>query len=237
MVEGVAELGWLEMVGRLALAALLGGLLGAEREFDGQDAGFRTHLLVVLGAALFGVLSVGGFDGFVAPTSDTNVRVDVTRIAAYVAPGIGFIGGGVILKYGGKVTGITTAASLWSAAAVGVASGLGEWQAAVATAGFTLFALEALQPVSRMLNRIGERRRSELAVELELDADLTAVVGLVTGLGTAEIRRMRFGTGPGEVRSVSVEFWHRPTRDEIAQLTADLHEIEGVRSVSLSGQT
>jgi putative Mg2+ transporter-C (MgtC) family protein len=117
MVEGAADLGWLETVARLALAGCLGGLLGLEREYDGQDAGFRTHLLVVVGSALFAVLSVGAFDDFLVPRADSNVSVDVTRIAAYVAPGIGFIGGGAILKHGGKVSGITTAASLWSAAA------------------------------------------------------------------------------------------------------------------------
>jgi putative Mg2+ transporter-C (MgtC) family protein len=142
-----------EVVGRLVLAAILGGLLGAERELDGQDAGLRTHLLLALGAALFGAVSVGAFDGFVDDSGATNVRVDVTRVASYVAAGIGFIGGGTILKHRGTITGITTATSLWTTAAVGLAAGLGFWVGALATTVLALVALRALQPLSNWLQR------------------------------------------------------------------------------------
>ena len=94
-----------DVIVRLVVAALLGGALGAEREFDGQDAGLRTHLLLCLGAALFGVTSVGAFADFAGDPNETNIRIDVTRIASYVAAGIGFIGGGTILKHRGTVTG------------------------------------------------------------------------------------------------------------------------------------
>lgn len=143
----------IEVVGRLVLAALLGGILGVERELDGQDAGFRTHLLLALGAALFGVVSVAGFSDFITDSGETNVQVDVTRVASYVAAGIGFIGGGAILKRGGSITGITTAASLWSGAAVGLAAGLGFWVGAIATAVIAVAALRGLKPLSRWLER------------------------------------------------------------------------------------
>jgi putative Mg2+ transporter-C (MgtC) family protein len=154
MVFSAATVGSLDLVGRLLLAALLGGVLGAERELDGQDAGLRTHLLLALGAALFGAVSVGAFDGFIADSSETNVSVDVSRIASYVAAGIGFIGGGTILKHRGTVTGITTATSLWTTAAVGLAAGLGFWLGSLATALIALVALRALKPLStRLANR------------------------------------------------------------------------------------
>lgn len=105
--------------------ALLGGAIGVEREFAGRDAGFRTHFLLSLGSALFEVISVGAFDDFVSTRATTNVSIDVTRIASYVAPGVGFIGGEAILEHCGTVRGITTATSLWAAAAVGLASGVG----------------------------------------------------------------------------------------------------------------
>ena len=108
ILSSVATVGSLDLVGRLLLATLLGGLPGAERELDGQDAGLRTHLLLVLGAALFGAISVGAFGGFIADSSETTVRVDVSRVASSVAAGIGFIGGGTILKHRGTITGITT---------------------------------------------------------------------------------------------------------------------------------
>jgi len=151
MISSVATVGSLDLVGRLLLASLLGGLLGAERELDGQEAGFRTHLLLALGAALFGAMSIGAFDGFIADSSDTNVRVDVTRIASYVAAGIGFIGGGTILKHRGTITGITTATSLWTTAAVGLAAGLGFWLGSLTTALIALVALRALKPLSTWL--------------------------------------------------------------------------------------
>jgi putative Mg2+ transporter-C (MgtC) family protein len=151
----VAELAPIDVVGRLLLAALLGGLLGVERELDGQDAGFRTHLLLALGAGLFGALSVGAFSSLVADPSETNVQIDVTRVASYVAAGIGFIGGGTILKHRGSVTGITTAASLWTAAATGLAAGLGFWVGAVATCVIAIGALRGLKPLSNWLARHG----------------------------------------------------------------------------------
>src|SRR5579884_2809490 len=83
---------------RLGAAALFGAVIGFEREVDGHDAGLRTHVLLALGSALFGALSVGAFGEFVAPRNATDLSIDPTRIASYVAAGVGFLGGGVILK-------------------------------------------------------------------------------------------------------------------------------------------
>jgi len=148
---------WYDVVGRLLLAMLLGGILGLEREYDGHDAGLRTHLLLTVGATLFTLISITGFTDFVEARADTNVNVDVTRVISYIVPGVGFLGGGAILKHGGKVTGITTAASLWAAAAIGTATGLGFWVGAVATTVITLFALIALQPLSNRAAALGRR--------------------------------------------------------------------------------
>lgn len=151
------SLEWYEIVGRLALACALGGALGFEREFDGNFAGFRTHLLLTLGTALFAVVSVAGFDAMITDRNATNVNVEVTRVAAYVAAGVGFLGGGAILKANGKIRGLTTAATLWTAAAIGVACGLGFWIGAVAATVLALVALEALQPVSRWAAELGKK--------------------------------------------------------------------------------
>lgn len=232
MVEGIAELGWLEMVARLGLAALLGGALGLEREYDGQDAGFRTHLLVVLGSALFAVVSVGGFDLFVAPRSDSNVVVDITRVAAYVAPGIGFIGGGAILKYGGKVSGITTAASLWTGAAIGVATGLGAWESAVAATVLALVALEALQPVSGLVGRVGRRRRSDMIVAVGEGARASDVVAAIEQLAIGPVKRLSLGVGPDDEGEITVVFWHRPGPEAMGRLADQVRELDGVAHVT-----
>ena len=156
LVEALAP-GSFEVVVRLVLAAVLGGLLGLERELDGQEAGLRTHLLLSLGASLFGLISVGAFSAFVVDPDDANVQIDVTRVASYVAAGIGFIGGGAIVKYRGAVSGITTATSLWTTAAVGLAAGLGFWIAAVTATVLAVLALHGLKPLSRMLKRRSEQ--------------------------------------------------------------------------------
>src|ERR687893_654955 len=121
-----------ELIGRVLLAALLGGIIGVEREFSDQPAGFRTHILVSLGAALFTLVGAYGVAPFLG--EDAAVRFDPTRIAAQVVTGIGFLGAGAILRSGMSVRGLTTAASLWVVAAVGAAIGLGAYVVGSATA-------------------------------------------------------------------------------------------------------
>lgn len=132
---------------RLAGATLLGFVIGIEREVAGHEAGARTHALLALGAGVFGAVSIGAFGDFVVASSQTNVRVDVTRVASYVAAGVGFLGGGAILKRESGVRGLTTAASLWVAAGVGLAAGLGFWAGAIAGAVLALVTLVAERPV------------------------------------------------------------------------------------------
>jgi putative Mg2+ transporter-C (MgtC) family protein len=223
------EFDWIDVTVRLAIAAALGGAIGLEREYAGQDAGFRTHLLVVVGAALFGLVSVGGFDSFVTERSATNVSVDVTRIASYVAAGIGFIGGGAILKHGGHTAGVTTAASLWSGAAVGLASGLGFWEGALVTTAIVLLALEALEPLGGLAHRLGQRRRAELTIVLRDASHLDQVVTAIQSADST-IRHLRFGEGPDDESAITVEFWERPgNADEVVRrITA----AAGVSSIS-----
>src|SRR5438128_565254 len=134
-MDVAAHITLLDTVARLGAAALFGAIVGFQREVDGHDAGVRTHLLLALGAAMFGLISIGGFDHFLTDRNATNVTVDPTRIASYVAAGIGFLGGGAILKRDDGVRGLTTAASLWVVASIGLAAGLGFWApAAVGTA-------------------------------------------------------------------------------------------------------
>ena len=146
---------------RLLVATALAGVIGLERELDAQAAGFRTHVLVGLGAGLFTVVGTG-LDGS-----------DPTRIAAQVVTGVGFLGAGAILHSGVTVRGLTTAASLWVAAAAGVACGLGSL--VTATAG-TLLALAALVGLKLLERDVFPRQRGhEVVLELEGTADLQAV--------------------------------------------------------------
>ncbi len=122
----------LELIARLGLSLGLGAVVGIERESHRQPAGLRTHMLVTVGAALFTIVSAYGFSGELA---------DPTRIAAQIVTGIGFIGAGAILHYRGNVKGLTTAASLWVMAAVGMATGAGLYVVAFAATGMVLVTL------------------------------------------------------------------------------------------------
>jgi putative Mg2+ transporter-C (MgtC) family protein len=134
----------LELTLRLVAALVLGAVIGWERELQRMPAGFRTHALVSLGAAIFTVISAYAFAG---PLSDP------TRIAAQVVSGIGFLGGGAILHYGGTVRGLTTAASLWAVAGVGMAAGAGLLVVATVSAVLVIVALEVFQRLERMAKR------------------------------------------------------------------------------------
>ena len=123
----------LELAGRLGAALVLGGAIGLERELTGQVAGLRTHMTVALGAALFGIVSAYGWNEFTQVRAQTNVQVDVTRVASNIVTGVGFLGGGAILKDGATVRGLTTAASLWVTAAVGLCVALGGYSLAAMT--------------------------------------------------------------------------------------------------------
>lgn len=129
---------------RLLIAGLLGGLIGFEREYRAKEAGLRTHFLVALGSALFMLISQYAFTG----------RFDAARVAAQVVSGIGFIGAGVIIFQRNVVRGVTTAAGLWVAAAIGLACGSGMYVVAVAA---TLLALICLETMHFLTRRYGEK--------------------------------------------------------------------------------
>ena len=132
----------LDLILRIFVAALLGGAIGLEREYRSKEAGFRTHFLVALGSALFMVVSAYGFEEAVALPGH---RLDVSRVAAQVVSGIGFIGAGTIIfrKSDNIVSGLTTAAGVWVVAAIGLACGGGMYKVAIASTFLVLIGLEA----------------------------------------------------------------------------------------------
>jgi putative Mg2+ transporter-C (MgtC) family protein len=143
---------------RLALALLLGGLLGLERELRGHAAGLRTHLLVSLGSCLFTLVSIAAAQSMKGP-EPAGVQADITRIASQIVVGIGFLGGGAILRHGTSVHGLTTAANLWLTASVGLAAGFGFSFGASVTVGFALLVLVGLRPVVHLIERYRKRHR------------------------------------------------------------------------------
>lgn len=129
---------------RLGIAALLGGLIGLEREAHGKEAGLRTHALVSLGSALIMIVSIEIFENYRQVAS-----VDPSRIAAQVVSGVGFLGAGAILRSGQGIKGLTTAAGLWASSGIGLACGLGFYPPALITTALTLFILVIFSKVDR----------------------------------------------------------------------------------------
>lgn len=133
----------LDFIIRIFVASLLGGAIGLEREYRDKAAGFRTHFLVALGSALFMIISAYGFEGVLVGDFNAPVRLDVSRIAAQVVTGIGFIGAGTIIFQKNAVRGLTTAAGVWVTAAIGMACGGGMYILAIVSTALVLIGLEA----------------------------------------------------------------------------------------------
>jgi putative Mg2+ transporter-C (MgtC) family protein len=149
-----------EGLARLALAAFLGGLIGFERETLSQPAGLRTHMMVALGAAIFMVSSIMLVTEF--GDGPEFVRVDPSRIGSTIVTGIGFIGGGIIFKHKSNIRGVTTAAGLWVAAAIGMAVGAGFYITAVGGVTLALIILVVMRRIELMTEMKRPHHKREL---------------------------------------------------------------------------
>jgi putative Mg2+ transporter-C (MgtC) family protein len=168
-----------EMTLRILSALIIGGLIGLEREWGEHAAGFRTHILVCLGSALIMLLSIYGFSAFVG---EPIVRADPARLAAQVISGIGFLGAGTILRTGTSISGLTTAASLWVVAALGLAVGAGFYYGALLTAVLVLLSLFVLNKFERHFSR--KRKVAELTVVMnESVGALQFIMGILEPYG------------------------------------------------------
>jgi putative Mg2+ transporter-C (MgtC) family protein len=176
------EISQVQLVLHLLAAAGLAGVLGIERELSDQPAGFRTHMLVGVGSALFAVISAYGFDAVVGQQENVVVRADPTRVAAQIVTGIGFLGGGAILKYGATVRGLTTAASLWVTAAVGTAAGIGMLLIAAATTAIALLTLAVFRPIRALIRRYG-LDRVEFSIQTDGSIAGPEIIDDLAGLG------------------------------------------------------
>jgi putative Mg2+ transporter-C (MgtC) family protein len=222
LAAALPELTWHEEALRLGLAALLGGIIGIEREFREREAGLRTHMLVAVGAALFTVVSAFGFRDVLGSGSGAFVRLDPSRIAAQIVSGIGFLGAGAIIRQGLSIRGLTTAATLWAVAAIGMAAGAGSYAAAVITTLLVLFMLWPLRYVGKLLDRDEVHR---LDVDLTADGSPRLVVETVERLGA----RLDSFEVSEDARTVEVKL-HLPrglTREVVVRALVTRHGIRG----------
>jgi putative Mg2+ transporter-C (MgtC) family protein len=134
----------IELIERLCLAALLGAILGFEREWRQKNAGLKTNILIAMGSALFTLMSID---------LSASAGGDATRVASQIVTGIGFLGAGAIMRTGAGIRGLTTAAMIWVNAAIGVACGGGEFRLAIIATGVTLVVLLVMTPIEKALDR------------------------------------------------------------------------------------
>ena len=227
LASSLPTLNWDESLLRLALAAVLGGLIGVERELREREAGLRTHLLVALGSALFTIVGAYGFHDFL-DSGEAVVRADPTRIAAQIVTGIGFLGAGAIIRQGFSVRGLTTAATLWVVAAVGLAAGAGYYSAAVITTALVLIALYPLRIMAYQILRRFRVEDGRLLIELPTGTPPGAVIDEIESAG-------------GRINSVDVSQEGDRRRLELdvvlprdtpaPQLVARIAEVENVAEV------
>jgi putative Mg2+ transporter-C (MgtC) family protein len=206
---------------RMLTAALLAVPIGLDRELRGKAAGLRTHVVVATASGALGYVSV-----LAAPLSATGA--DGTRIAAQVVTGIGFIGAGVIFAAGGRVRGLTTAAALFAAAAVGLCVGLDQVMLAIALVTVTMLFLWPVDLLANVaLGGIATEERTLLVIAPDL-AGLAAVRQVLADEGAAarEVEVETFGSG------VSAQFTIRLRRPQAQQLLARLQSLDGVSFVA-----
>ena len=207
------------LLGRLLLAAVLGGAIGAERELNDQAAGLRTHMLLTIGACLFTLISAYGFS--------SGIGTDPSRLAAQIVTGIGFLGGGAIVRHGLTVKGLTTAASIWATASVGVAIGAGSYVLGIGGTVLVVGTLFGLRRVSNLLQQWGVSRE-EFALSTRPGFDVQRVVDAVRG-ERADLRGLEQQSGEDEDRVVLVVKLRPRYRPE--QLLDVLGRLEGVHYV------
>ena len=222
------DLSWAEVILRIVLAAALGGAIGLERELREREAGLRTHMLVSVGAALFTMVSAYAWTDWRFSTEEGLV-FDPTRIAAQVVTGIGFLGAGAIIRQGLSVRGLTTAATLWVVAAIGMAAGVGYYEAAFVT---TALVLLSLWPLRVLAYRLSARTRPEegrLAVQLPAGASAVSVLEAVERAG-ADVSALEFSEEGDQRRiDLSVRLGTGKTAAELIDALTNVEDVRGAR--------
>jgi putative Mg2+ transporter-C (MgtC) family protein len=210
---------------RLLTAAALGGVIGFERELRDHEAGFRTHLLVSLGACVFTLVSAYAWTDWTFSTPE-GIVFDPTRIAAQIVTGIGFLGAGAIIVRGISVRGLTTAATLWVCAAIGMAAGTGYYAVAFASTALVLVSLGPLKLVSaRFVSRV-RPEEAELAVVLAPEGAAANVLARIEQAGGV-INSVEFG----DERTVDIVLRasRRSESARVAEEVANLDDVERVQ--------
>ncbi len=208
------------------MAALLGSVIGFERERLSWAAGLRTHMLVSVGACLMMLVSAFGFTDVLG---EKNVVLDPSRVAAQVVSGIGFLGAGSILLRGEVVKGLTTAASLWSVAGVGLAVGGGMYTAAIGATAIILVILAGVKPLERRFISVRQQRSIQLLAERG-SVSLDTLHGTL-GTGSSRVKQLivQQSEDDPELDDIQIAL-SRVTASEFAAICSRLEKMSGVQA-------
>lgn len=219
----MAPISEIDIVLRLVVSCILGGLIGFERESLERPAGLRTHILVCVGSALMTLVSIYGFTGYETVTKDPG------RIAAQVVSGIGFLGAGTILREGLTVTGLTTAASLWVVAGIGLAIGSGLFFAGIAGTALVFLTLVLFGQMERRY--WNNRCRTKIKMVVRDQPGQLGQIGLFLGKYGISIKNVTMHH-VAEQKVIKLEFvLIIPANTDVVQIFSELAEIDGVLSI------
>ncbi|MFB5663059.1 MgtC/SapB family protein [Alteribacillus sp. HJP-4] len=216
---------------RILIAAFLAGLIGMEREYKRHPAGFRTHLLVGTGACLAMLMALFGFQPYLEENADISAY-DPSRLASYVISGVGFLGAGTIIVQGASIRGLTTAASIWVVAAIGLAAGAGMYFAASFTTLLVLLSLLFLNHVDRFFSSTKEQ-----IVVVQTNKKIKTLSALVTVFETHDVMIKKIkGTREkvGEKEGVNYTFEvSLPKGADRSLLHEELQYVEGILEIEM----
>ncbi|WP_042145330.1 MgtC/SapB family protein [Paucisalibacillus sp. EB02] len=217
---------FLLIIVRVLIALFLSGLIGFERELKNHSAGFRTHILVGVGSCLMMVLSLYGFEAYIEKYE--NVRFDPARIPSYVISGIGFLGAGTIMVYGGTIRGLTTAASIWAVAGLGLVVGAGMYAVALFTTLIILLSLVFLNNFEKLFTK----GKSSMVVEIVSYPNLAInKVVSVFEESNLKVRQVEVLKVENDLRSIFIKVEPNEGFNRI-KLFESLSSIDAVKSVS-----
>jgi putative Mg2+ transporter-C (MgtC) family protein len=231
--ESIWYISHFDLTLRLILSLFLGGCIGLEREWSNHAAGLRTHILVCLGSTTIMLLSMYGFSEFFI--SEPTLRGDPARLAAQVVSGIGFLGAGAIMRTGSTVSGLTTAASIWVVAAIGLAVGAGFYYVSIVAVILVLFCLFVLNHWEKYLNH--KRKQEDFTIRVRDDPScLSEVINQLIALNI-QIQHIQIRGMPDDetevpsLLAIGISTSHHKDREQSSRLLKTICELPHVHVV------
>lgn len=223
----------IEIIKRILLAAIMGGLIGTEREINNRPAGLRTHILVTVGSTLIMLISIDGFHSV-----GTGALADPSRIAAQVVSGIGFLGAGTIMRTGTNINGLTTAASLWVSAGIGLGIGVGYYLGSILTGAIVLLTLMILGTLEK---KVLKRKYKRIEVVSTNRPGIIGQIGVVFGNHNISIKDITIleddCKGDEEGGLMEIRFTVKiPGYYDTYSLYKEIYDISGIVSITYQGE-